>query len=69
MQRIYGIFCYINYKRLGDYSVYILFSLVPVVCPIGRLDLPVYTEGRAARPRRSACSIAAPRTYYAVIPE
>ncbi len=36
---------------------------------LGRLDLPVYTEGRAAHHRRSACYLAVPRTYYAVIPE
>jgi hypothetical protein len=28
---------------------------------VGRLDLPVYTEGRAARCRRSACAYAVPR--------
>ncbi len=36
---------------------------------LGLLDLPVYTEGRAARRRRSACSFAVQRAYDAVIPK
>jgi hypothetical protein len=35
---------------------------------IGCLDLPVRTEGRAARCRRSACVYAAPQSYGRVIP-